>query len=105
GVKVPLFKDGAEVAQRNAPVVIGRPALVRVFVTPDPEWEPREVSVRLHVSNASGAQPIQAIPRLVDAPSAEDPMGAAFTFDVPGEQLTGDASYSVDIRDSQPDKP
>src|SRR5688572_12557947 len=104
GVKIQLVVGRTEMP-RTAPVVAGRKALIRVFVTPDPDWQPREVIVRLTLANSAGPLPLQEIRRLVDAPSAEEPMGGAFTFDVPPEQVTLDLTYSVELLDTVPGAP
>src|SRR5687768_3924542 len=47
GVKITVAKDGEHVDERKAPVIAGRPGLVRVYVTPEEGWEGREVTAEL----------------------------------------------------------
>ena len=93
GVKIPIMQNGGEVGQKNAPVVAGRPALVRIFVTPDSGWVPRDVVARLELAGA----PAQEISKFVSGPSSETNWQSAFNFDIPAEQMTPNQAYSVSI--------
>ncbi len=54
GVEIALQRDGEPVAERNAPVVAGRPLLVRVAVATDFLWNPREVRAELTLLQPDG---------------------------------------------------
>lgn len=95
GVKVLVVKDGKWVATRNAPVVAGRTALVRVFVTPDASWSSRAVTAELRlVSGARKLPLIKDTKPIAKASTDEDPK-STFNFEVPAEQLTKDVTFSV----------
>ncbi len=98
-VKIPLAIDGNPILDRSVPVVQGRDALMRVFVQPEPGWQPREVIVRLEVLNSQGAYPPQEIRRPVTVASSEADFQSAFNFDIPGAQMGGDIGYSVSIHE------
>lgn len=101
GVKVPLVLQG-EPVPRLAPVVQNRNALLRVFVTPEPDWQPREVIVRLELDRGGQALPVQEIRRVVQGPSNEADFMSAFNFDIAGADLTGDLSYRVGLYEVSP---
>ncbi len=96
GVKIPIMQNGGEVANKKAPVVASRPALVRVFVTPDSGWVPRDVVARLELTG-SAAGPAQEISKFVSGSSSETDWQSAFNFDIPAEQMTPDLSYTVSV--------
>jgi hypothetical protein len=102
-VKIPLAIDGNPILDRTAPVVQGRDALMRVFVVPEPGWQPREVIVRLEMFNSQGALPPQEIRRPVSVASSEGDFQSAFNFDIPGAQMTGDVGYAVTIHEVSQD--
>ena len=102
-VKVPIMAGGTVVEQASAPIVAGRQALFRVFVVPQPEWQPREVIARLELATADGQVfPVQEIRRLVQGPSYEDDLGSTFSFDVPAEQMLPNVGYSVGLYEADP---
>lgn len=102
-VGIALMWDGAEVTKRNAPIIIGKDAMVRAMVRPDAEWQAREVIGRLELHDSTG--PIAAYEsRLnVTAASAEDKLSTSFNFDIPGSRITGDVSFQVSIREASED--
>ena len=102
-VKIPLAIDGNAILDRPAPVVQGRDALMRVFVQPEPGWQPREVVVRLEMLTAQGGKAPQEIRKMIGTASTEGDFQSAFNFDIPGAQMTGDAGYSVSIHEVTPD--
>jgi hypothetical protein len=51
GVKIDVMKDGARVASRNAPVVAGRDALVRVYVAPAAGYKARALTCELTLAD------------------------------------------------------
>ena len=52
--------DGDAIVERNAPVVAGKSALLRVFVEPLPGFRPRELIAVLDlVSSDEAVQPLQ----------------------------------------------
>jgi hypothetical protein len=96
GVEVVLGRGGAAVAERNAEVVAGRPALVRAFVTPPAGVSGLDVSARLRIESAAGPSSYDAR-RTISAPSAQAELGSTLNFDVPGAALTPDAALSVEV--------
>ncbi len=87
---------------RPAPVVQGRDALLRVFVQPNPDWQPREVIVRLELHNGQGALAPQEIRRVISGGSVEADFMSAFNFDLSGADISGDLTYSVGLYEVEP---
>jgi len=102
-VGIGLMWDGAEVAKRNAPVVIGKDALVRVLVTPEADWKQREVIGRLELHDASGPIAAYESKLTVAAASKEETLNSTFNFDVPGSRITGDVRYKVLLLETSAD--
>lgn len=93
-VKVPLVRRGGWVTHRSAPVVQGKRALVRVFVTPDSRFDGRQVRGVLTVQNGSHAK--QLTDELAPLSASTDAvLESSFNFELPGEDLTADTKLSV----------
>jgi hypothetical protein len=95
GVKILVVKDGKWVSSRNAPVVAGRPALVRAFVTPDAAWEGKSVTAELRLESGSTKHPLIKDTKTITAASTDTDTKSTFNFEVPGELLTKDVTFSV----------
>ncbi|HEX9621940.1 MAG TPA: M66 family metalloprotease, partial [Polyangiaceae bacterium] len=98
-VKVPVVSAGQAVAERNADVIAGKGAAVRVFVEPQAAWQPREVAVRLTLSD--GVEPqLFELQKTVTAASSDEDLDSTFNFEIPGEALTEQTTYQVEIRET-----
>ncbi len=95
GVKVLVVKGGAWVSSRNAPVVAGRPALVRVFVTPDASFEAQSVTAELRLVVGARKLPLIKDTKTISRASTDEDTKSTFNFEVPAEQLTKDVTFSV----------
>jgi hypothetical protein len=100
-VKVPIMQQGTPVSNTNAPVVAGRDALVRVFVTPDAGYQAREIVARLELP---GSAPLE-LSKAISGPSSDSALASTFNFSVPGAQLPPGASYSVSLLEAQSGAP
>ncbi len=98
GVRVPIVDDGTEVANRNAPVVAGAAAMIRVGVSLDGEWQNREVTGELAIEVAPGDIRLYAVTRTVSAESSTDP-DSGFAFKIDGADITTTSRYAVTIRE------
>lgn len=96
--KVTIMRDGAAVApaQRNADVVRGKMARVRVFVDLAPGFQARTLSARLLLSNGELA-PSYFSKRNVAQASADNSFATTFNFDVPPEEIAEGTRYAVEI--------
>jgi hypothetical protein len=105
GVKIPVVAGGQRVAtaQRNAPIVAGRDALVRVYVAPSAAWMAHEVTAELVVSGAVGttaALPVAHDTKVVRGASADENVDSTFNLAIPAASLPAGARFSVAIRDA-----
>lgn len=105
--KALIVDKGTKVATPKAPVVAGRPGLVRVYVTPDSSWSAHDVTCELHM-NANGMDlPVQTKTMTVSGPSDDATAGSTFDFAFTADQMPEGTTFSVAIRDAtakpQPD--
>ena len=98
-VKVPLALDGAPVLERNAPVIVGKQAIVRVAVEPLPGFTPREIEVELTLVSAEGAATPLTVTQTVRGPSADAELESTINFDIPAAAMTEDLRYAVTLRE------
>jgi hypothetical protein len=95
GVKVDVVKNGAWLATRNAPVVAGRPALVRVYVAPESGFGGGAVTAELRVESASKKFPLVRETKAITKASTDEDTRSTFNLEVPAEYLTTDATFQV----------
>lgn len=100
GVAVPVVSEGARVptADRNAQVIVGRPGILRVFVTPDDGFEARDLVAELVLEERGEAQVRRETLR-IDAPSLSSDLDSTFVFPLSAEDVTADTHFSVAIRE------
>lgn len=100
-VKVPLVVDGAPVLERNAPVIVGKPALFRVAVEPLPGFDPREIEVELTLVSAEGVAAPMVATHAISRSSSDDRLDSTINFDVPAEAMAEDLRYAVTLRERE----
>lgn len=98
-VKISLEKEGEAVAKRNAPVVAGRPALLRAYVAPDDGWTNRELTGELTLF--AGDEPVLTLKdkKTIGRASSEGTMATTFNFEIPADQMTPGLTYRVALRE------
>jgi hypothetical protein len=98
-VKIPVMKDGAEVAaaSRNAAVVQGRDTMVRAFVTLGSGWTARELSARLTWTPAGGQAAQYYSKKTVSASSVDSDLTTSFQIFVPASAMAASLTYSVEV--------
>lgn len=99
GVKIPVFAEGARIEERNAPIVAGRPGLVRVFLTPTEGFTPTRIAGVLTVKAADGKVSTYKDARMIRAASSDASATSTLSFDLPGEAFSVDAQFSVALTD------
>ena len=97
-VQIPLIKDGARIGTRNAPLIADRDALIRVAVKPDAGWKRKRVDATLTLTNSKGTTDKRIPLEIGPSGSITGAYESTFNFDVPKEQLTKDATWSVTIK-------
>ena len=100
GVKVPIVRSLQAVAQRNADLVQQREALVRVFVTPAPGFQSRQLSARVTLQDP-GEKP-RRFEQVIDVAGAStDPDGkSTFNIELPKDAFQASTQYSVELRET-----
>lgn len=101
-VKVPLVKDGEAVVERNAPVVVGKEAFVRVFVEPLQGFTPRKLEAELTLRSAESAVESVIVQQDIAEASRENSLNSTINFDVPASSVTGDLRWAVTLRELEP---
>ncbi len=97
--KIPLFRTGAWLTMRNAPLVQNKKALVRAFVTPDASFAPRALRGVLTLDN-DGRKAVYAIDRMITRASTDDAADSTFSFQVDGAAITASTQISVSVLES-----
>jgi hypothetical protein len=77
----------------KVPVVAGREALVRVFVTTDSSYDGSPVTAQLTLGQ--GATPLQVVGAATN--SSEASLASTINFDVPGASIVTGVTYRVDL--------
>ncbi len=96
-VKVPVVTDGVAVskAARNAPVVQGRPALVRVFVTRGAGYAAGSVTAELRLFDGATRLPALKDTKSISSDSTDEATASTFNFEVPATSLPAGVTYQV----------
>jgi hypothetical protein len=96
-VKVPLMKDGDAIIERNAPVVVGKEATLRVFVEPLSSFQPRELRARLELRSAGKAdKPLEVMQRM-ESDSSDAQFGSTINFKIPASSIAAGTEYAVSL--------
>lgn len=100
-VKISLYKDGTWVTNRSAPIIQGKKALVRVFVSPLPGYTPRTLRAKLTLlSPEDGGTPTRILDeRQLAVASTDAQLNSTFSFQVDGAELAGGTQLSVAIEE------
>ncbi len=91
-VKIPVVSGGALVTERNAPIIAGRPGVVRIFLQPESDWEERPINVRLTVGDMSFEETFTPT-----GPSSETDTESTINFDLQAGELPAGADFSVEL--------
>jgi hypothetical protein len=95
-VKVPLVVDGKPVASLNAPLIEGRRAYFRAYVTFDGNIVPGYARAHLRFGSSLGQQSVSADAYL-GQDSDEGTVDSTINFDVPPDYMHGDVHVGVDL--------
>lgn len=99
GVKVSVFAEGERVAERNAPLVAGRPALIRVYVAPLDGFQPGKFAGELTLKAPDGKVTTLRDVRSLTAKSTDAVPTSTLNFDVPAAALALGTTFSVSVTD------
>ncbi len=95
GVKVPLMQNGGDVGQKNAPPVVDREGRIRVFVSPEAEWQPRDVIAQIELGG-SAPTTLQG-QGFIQGASTDAQMETTLNVDIPPGVIKQDTTYSVTL--------
>jgi hypothetical protein len=95
GVEIGLSTSGPLPA---APVVAGRAALVRVLVTTEPGFAPREILAELGVSGAPGHE----LSKVVYGSSTKSDATSGFSFRLEAQEITPATTLAVTLTEASP---
>lgn len=98
-VKVSLMNAGEPVIARNAPVIVGKDALLRVFVAPTAGFAQRDLEIVLTLTSSEGPAASQTATQHITAASTDAELESTVNFNIPGDQITEDLQYSVSLHD------
>lgn len=94
GVKVPLMQNGSE-PPKKAPIVADRDGMIRVYVTPDPEYQPREIVARVELGgSAPGTFDVKAF---IGEASTDADAASTLNVPIPGANIKPDTTYTVSL--------
>lgn len=91
-VKRPLMVGGAP-ASSTTPIVAGRDALLRVFVTTDGAYDGSPITAQLALENGSYQEVTQAL----SGPSTDDDLASTLNFLIPGEVMDAAFAYRITL--------
>ena len=97
-VKIPLMSGGT-VQNPNAPVVKGKNALIRVFVTPGSGWQSHQIVAELTLSDSTGETKLVSDPTNIGGASSESNLGSSLNLTVAGDRINTDTRYRVSIKE------
>jgi hypothetical protein len=104
-VKVDIMKDGKAITKRNAGLVAGRDALIRVFVKPDAGFDGRKVRGELRITVDGQDKPtVFKDEKSLSKASTDASLDTTFNFTIPGDKLPEGASYNVVLIDETAQK-
>jgi hypothetical protein len=92
GVRVGLVKDGASAVKQGAPIVAGRRAVIRVYVT---VAESENVTCALSLKSGDKLLTPKKVTKTVTKDSTDKDTASVFDFDLKPEEVTADLQYSV----------
>lgn len=91
GVKRPLMVGG-KIAPSDIPVVAGRDAMLRVFVSTDASYTNQPITAQLSLSDAG--EPL-SVTQTLSGSSTDASLGSTLNIDIPGSMIAADFHYSV----------
>lgn len=100
-VKIPLFEAGAAVTTRSAPVVQGKPALVRVFVQPAAGYAAR--TLRAVLTLKSGGVETKRVTQdlMVRSASADATLPTTFNFELAGDDIVTGTEFAASVVETE----
>lgn len=102
-VQIPILKNGERVAERNAPLVADRAAIVRVAVKPDVGWKRKRISATFAVATTAGVVEKKVSREIGPSGSLDGSYDTTLNFELEKELITPEATFVLTI--DNPEKP
>ncbi len=104
GVAIAIAEAGEWVGpeQRNAPIVRGRPGIVRVFWTLAPSFETREIEARLTLAFPDGTEQVRSELLVISGEPDPSTLSGSFNFELSAEDLVPGLRFSVSLWEVDP---
>ncbi len=100
-VDIPLMLN-QEVPSRSIPIIEHKEALLRIYVRPQRDWNPREVQAWVDFrSGENRYSPLTEIKTIVAA-SATENLPSTFNIRIPSDYLSGNLEYRVSLFEAGP---
>jgi hypothetical protein len=105
-IKVSVAK-GDSVPDRGSPAVPilgGRDATVRVYVTPGDGWSPHQVTARLKITTHTPTGTLSQVfstTKSVESASTDDSLDSTINIDVPGDALRAGATFAIVLNEDK----
>jgi len=97
-IQIPLFHNGERADGRNAPIIAGRDAFIRVGVKPDIGWKRQPVNATLTITSAAKGTTEKKLRREVSASGSTDAnLSSTLNFEIEKELITRDATIVITI--------
>jgi hypothetical protein len=91
-VEVLVARDGEAVAERNAPLIAGRDAILRVMLTTPEMWTPTEMALEVEITDGGASQVFRQSARVLQ--SSEDGIPTSGVMvPIPAAAMTPDATW------------
>jgi hypothetical protein len=103
GVEIDLMVDGAPVPLDLAPIVAGRDAMIRVFVSPHDDFEPRQITGRLWLHEGDTLLGVTEAAQQIDAESVQEALTTTINFEVSGDQIVSGMQVSIELLEASDD--
>ena len=97
-LRVPLELKGANVPP-NAPLIVNKGGILRVYVAPDEGFQARPLSALLEFGGPTTAQPFES-KKLIRGASVDGQFTSTFNFPLDASAVLPNSSYSVTLSDS-----
>jgi hypothetical protein len=94
GVEIRMLDGSDWIDDRNAPMVAGRAGVLRLYVEPQDDWEPRQVLARLEFDDGRVLDVEEAVSN--DTSEVGD-LGSTINFDLVGEDVVAGVQFSVSL--------
>ncbi len=97
GTEIWLMQDGDQVFTTSTPIVQYRDAMFRVFVTPNADWQQRQLTCRLYIYLGATTIGAYQADMTVSSASTAGSLESTFNFTVPGYLMLESITWEVEL--------